>query len=134
MNLRIYNQSLTPVTISEILLKKEKENYELASNDVNYWKQVSFYFDTNDDCHSDGTFIDYEHFGVKTPFILNGYETRDIKCVFMHFPKSNKPVVKATLKIDTAVGIKTKNVKLLLYDEEYSYLSCKDYEKFCKSR
>lgn len=134
MRLRIYNQSLTSVTISEILLQKENENYELASNEVDYWKQISFYFDTDDDCPTDGSYLDYENNGVKTPFVLSGYETRDIICVFMHFPKSNKPLIKATLKIDTAVGIKTKKVKLLLYDKEYSYLSFKDFEKYCKSR
>jgi len=131
---RISNKSLTPVTISEISLQKNNENFELASNDLEYWRHVVFYFESSDEeYNTDGTYIDYENNGILVPFVLNAYESKDITCIFMSFPKSTTSMFNAKLIIDTAAGIKCKNVNLYLYNEEFTHHNWVEIEQHFNS-
>lgn len=134
VNIRLYNKSLTPVSISEIKLKMGNESYELASKDIDYWKEIIFYYIFKEECTYNGSFCDYKSLGITIPFVLKGYETRDFMCVFMDFPNIDKPIVNAKLEIDSGVGKKIKKLKLNLYDEQYTHKEWKEFEKFDKSR
>lgn len=134
VHFRISNKSLTPVTISEIYLQKNNENFELANKDVEYWRHVVFYFDSDDkEFNTDGRYIDYKNNGVTTPLVLNAYEAKDITCIFMSFPKITIPTIRAKLKVDTAAGVICKNVDLSLYDEEFTHHEWVGMEQYFKS-
>lgn len=131
---RISNKSLTPVTISELSLQINNERFELADKDAEYWRHVVFYFESDDEeFNTDGSYIDYENNGVTVPLVLNAYEAKDITCIFMSFPKTSTPIIRAKLLVDTAAGVKCKNVNLSLYDEEFTHHEWVGMEQYFKS-
>lgn len=131
---RISNKSLTPVTISEISLQKNNETFELANKTAEYWRHVVFYFESDDkEYNMNGTYIDYENNGVTVPLVLKAYEAKDITCIFMDFPKSITPIIRAKLIVDTAAGVQHKNIDLCLYDEEFTHHEWVGMEQYFNS-
>ena len=134
VNLRLYNKSLTPVTISEVRLKVDNTYYELADRTLPYWSNVIFYYMQDGECTYNGSSISYSQNKIEFPFALNGYESKDLKCVFLHFPNLNKPKVKVKIEFDTGAGRVSKGIELFYYDEEFTHREWEDFEKYDKSR
>lgn len=130
---RLYNPSSLIVMIADIFLSYDGISYELANCNNEYWSEVIFYFADNGELKSDGSCIDYKETGISIPFLLGAYETKDIMCIFMDFQKSTIGTVKAKLHIDTAIGERTKKIRLHLYDKDYASFAWTDIEKYQKS-
>lgn len=133
VNIRLSNKSLTPVTVSEINLKMGKDTFELAGCDVDFWKEICFYYEDDNEYTYNGSYIDYCKHGILPPFVINAYETKDIICVFMSFPKSKKPYYKAKINIETGAGVSSKTIQLIHYDKNLAKKEWENIDQYLKS-
>jgi len=134
VRLRLINNSPSEISVINIILECNKETYRLIDNSNDYWEIVEFVFpDEKGEEITDGSAIFYGNEGISLPLRLSGYEGKDIIALFHHFPMSIKKQAKAKVIIQTAVGVKTKRVKLREYDEDYINYDYMDYLQYCRS-
>lgn len=134
IRLRLINNSPREVLIMGIELKRNKEFYRLIDCTNDYWKVVEFVFlDANGEELSDGSAIYYGNEGINLPLKLSAYDGKDIVALFHNFPVRIKKKVRAKVIIQTAVGVKTKSIKLCEYDERYINDDYRDYMQFLRS-
>lgn len=120
VRLRIINNSPREISIMGIVLKCNKEIYNLIDCTNDYWETVEFIFvDKNGEELSSGGAIYYEDAGAALPLNFRAYEGKDFVALFHNFPISIKKQAKAKLIIQTTIGVKSKKVTLFEYNERH---------------
>ena len=134
VRLRLINNSPSEISVINIVLKCNKEIYRLIDCSNAFWDIVEFVFpDEKGEEISDGSTIYYGNEGIIFPLKLSSYDGKDIIALFHSFPLNIKKQAKAKVIVQTAVGVKTKRVKLKVYDKDYMNYEYDEFLQYKRS-
>lgn len=133
--INIINNSPVAITLSNIYLEIDGENYNIIDKNNPYWEVVEFYFiNDEDELTTDGTAIEYFEGGLDFPSKINAYDTLSAYVLFHNFPAKYKEKCSGKIVMCTAIGKIKKKVNFVKYDSAYAEkMFSKEYWQYRES-
>lgn len=132
--INIINNSPVAITVNDVKLKVGNEVLRLIDLNNEHWDEVEFYFYTQEnELTTDGSAINYCTNGISIPTKISPYDTVSGYVLFHYFPSRFNGNCRATLILNSAIGLIRKKIVLREYDKDYCISDYLDFLQYCKS-
>ena len=128
------NASSASIEVQSVTLKIKKDSFRLIPKDISCWNEVTF-MNSDDDVKNinPNNYIPYEERGVQVPCVIDGFHSLEGYVLFYSFPDYIKEKIRAQLIVKTAVGVVSKKVKLLEYNNTFENQEMEEIKQYYKS-